>query len=126
MKTEKTFQEKVRAWVIKCFGLEIADDVQERNNRFLEEALELVQATGCTAQDAHALVDYVYGRPIGDREQEVGGTLVTLASLCAAIGIDLEEAGNIEIERISTSDMIKKIRKKQESKPHLGPLPGKY
>lgn len=38
----------------------------------LEEALELVQSNGCTASEAHQLVDYVFGRPIGDRKEEIG------------------------------------------------------
>ena len=39
-------------------------------HRFLEEALELVQACGATASEAHQLVDYVYGRPVGEPAQE--------------------------------------------------------
>jgi hypothetical protein len=42
------FQHRVRDWVLACFGEVIAADVTERNHRFLEEALELVQAKGCT------------------------------------------------------------------------------
>ena len=54
-----TFQERVEPWLLQCFGETIAADVVERNHRFLEEALELVQACGATQSEAHQLVDYV-------------------------------------------------------------------
>ena len=75
------FQERVWPWVAACFGPMIAVDPLERNHRFLEEALELCQACGATAQQAHQLVDYVFARDVGEREQEVGGIMVTLAGL---------------------------------------------
>lgn len=67
------FQQRVLPWMLDCFGEKIAGDQRERNHRFLEEALELVQACQCTADEAHQLVDYVFGRPAGEKEQEVGG-----------------------------------------------------
>ncbi len=81
-----SFQARVAAWMRACFDASIAADPIERNHRFLEEALELVQARGCTASEAHQLVDYVFGRPVGDPFQEVGGVEVTLAALCSAAG----------------------------------------
>jgi hypothetical protein len=54
------FQVRVNAWMLKCFGPEISADSKERNYRFIEEALELVQALGCSREDAHKLVDYVF------------------------------------------------------------------
>jgi hypothetical protein len=100
----------------------VAYDSIERNHRFLEEALELVQANGCTREDAHALVDYTFGRPVGELAQEVGGVLVTLAALCNAIGCDMATAGDYELDRVQT--LIEKIRAKQAAKPHGSPLPG--
>jgi hypothetical protein len=64
------FQERVNAWMLECFGPAISADTVERNHRFLEEALELVQACGCTQSEAHLLVDYVFGRPAGEKFQE--------------------------------------------------------
>ena len=46
------FQSGVHDWMLECFGVEIAADVPERNHRFLEEALELVQAAGCAEAEA--------------------------------------------------------------------------
>lgn len=88
-----TFQQRVEPWLLACFGEQIAADTIERNHRFLEESLELVQACGCTQSEAHQLVDYVFGRPVGEVQQEAGGVMVTLAALCRAQGIDDSDFG---------------------------------
>lgn len=124
METENigtTFQRRVRDWMIDCFGLKISADTMERNHRFLEESLELVQALGCTASEAHQLVDYVFGRPVGQTKQEIGGVMVTLAALCEAAGYDMEACGEIELIRVW--EKIDAIRKKQAAKPKHSPLP---
>lgn len=120
------FQSRVMDWLLECFGPAIAGDVTERNHRYLEEALELVQACGCTAAEAHNLVDYVFGRPVGETSQEVGGVMVTLAALCLAQGIDMSHAGEVELSRISQPEMVERIREKQKRKPAMSPLPGTY
>tara|TARA_Y100000748_G_scaffold242089_1_gene206303 strand:+ start:224 stop:1612 length:1389 start_codon:yes stop_codon:yes gene_type:complete len=120
------FQQRVHSWMLECFGPAIAADRAERNHRFLEEALELVQSVGCTADEAHRLVDYVYGRPTGEPVQEAGGVMVTLAALCAASELDMAEAGEQELARISQPDTLLRIREKQRNKPSMSPLPGVY
>ncbi|CAJ0737816.1 hypothetical protein R16034_00858 [Ralstonia edaphis] len=115
------FQARVQPWMMACFGAEISADKQERNHRFLEEALELVQACGATASEAHQLVDYVYGRPVGEKHQEIGGVMVTLAALCLAQGEDMHAAGETELARIWTK--VDQIRAKQAAKPKHSPLP---
>lgn len=115
------FQAGVQQWMLSCFGREVSADKTERNHRFLEEALELVQALGCPPSEAHQLVDYVYGRQVGDAAQEVGGVMVTLAALCLANGLDMAAAGDTELARVWTK--IDKIRAKQAAKPKHSPLP---
>lgn len=115
------FQDDVKPWMDACFGAEISNDTVERNHRFLEESLELVQACGCTADDAHQLVDYVFDRPVGEKFQEVGGVMVTLAALCLAQQLDMHNAGYIELRRIWGK--IQTIRAKQAAKPKHSPLP---
>ena len=115
------FQARVQPWMMACFGELIAGDREERNHRFLEEALELVQACGCTASEAHQLVDYVFGRDIGEPAQEVGGVMVTLAALCLASGLDMHASGETELARIWTK--VDAIRAKQAAKPKHSPLP---
>ncbi|NIJ40397.1 hypothetical protein FHS78_000667 [Parvibaculum indicum] len=120
----RSFQHRVNEWMLKCFGSEIAADRTERNHRFLEEALELVQSLDCTASEAHQLVDYVFGRPVGEPDQEAGGVNVTFAALCTAAGLDMRNTGEAELARISHPETIKKIRTKQAAKPDHSPLPG--
>lgn len=120
---QAAFQQRVQPWLLECFGAEIAADRVERNHRFLEESLELVQSLGCTASEAHQLVDYVFGRAVGDPPQEVGGVMVTLAALCLASGLDMHDAGEVELTRISAPEVVAKIRAKQAAKPKHSPLP---
>lgn len=119
--TGETFQPRVAPWMQACFGPEISADKVERNHRFLEEALELVQASGCSRDEALQLVAYVYDRPQGDINQEVGGVMVTLAAHCLAHGIDMHEAGETELLRIWGK--VEQIRAKQAAKPKHSPLP---
>ncbi|WP_417254330.1 hypothetical protein [Celeribacter sp.] len=116
---DKDFQERVQDWVLTCFCEEVALDRTERNRRFLEEALELVQSLGASKAFAHDLVDYVFSRPEGEAVQEVGGVMVTLASLCATQGIDMVEAGEDELSRIAHPEVIAKIRAKHAEKPEF-------
>jgi len=115
------FQQRVLPWMMACFGEAISNDLQERNHRFFEEATELVQSTGMTRSEAHQLVDYVYGRPLGEPAQEVGGVMVTLAALCLAAKMDMHAAGETELARIWTK--VEQIRAKQAAKPKHSPLP---
>lgn len=120
---EEPFQARVQPWMMECFGAEIAADKLERSDRFIEEALELVQACGYTIDRAHALVDYVFGRPVGEPDQEVGGVMVTLAALCLAHDLDMHTAAERELARISAPEIITKIRAKQAAKPTGSALP---
>lgn len=118
---DPTFQQRVLPWLIETFGAKIASDITERNQRFLEEALELVQSTGCTSREAHELVDYVFNRPAGAPYQEVGGVMVTLAGLCLATGLDMADNGETELSRVWTK--VEQIRAKQATRPKYSPLP---
>ena len=83
--------------------------------------MELAQANGCSRDDGIALVDYVFDRPVGQADHEVGGVMVTLASLRSAVGKNMAEADNCELDR--NWGRIDVIRAKQQSKPHGSPLP---
>lgn len=119
-----SFQQRVQPWLLECFGEMIAGDKEERNHRFLEEALELVQSLGCTKAEAAKLVEYFYGRDIGHPPQEVGGVMVTLAALCLASDMDMHECAETELSRVWTK--VDQIREKQKRKPAMSPLPGVY
>lgn len=117
------FQSRVKDWLLECLGAEIAKDVQERCDRFIEESLELTQSLGYSADRDHALVDYVFNRPIGEPFQEVGGVMVTLAALCSATDLNMTKDAECEYSRITQPEIIEKIRKKQAAKPTGSALP---
>jgi NTP pyrophosphatase (non-canonical NTP hydrolase) len=117
----RPFQARVHHWVVTCFGATGGDDRYTRQVRFLEESLELFQAGGCTEDDAHKLVAYVFSRHKGEIVQEVGGVMLTLAALCSAYGIDLSEAAELELARVWTK--IDQVRARDKMKP-TGPTPG--
>ena len=119
------YPSRVRTWMLTCFGEVVAADRGERNHRFVEEALELAQACEMPKSDAHALVEHVYGRPVGEPSQEVGGVMVTLAALCLANGLDMHRCGEVELARIDSPNTIEKIRAKQATKPKGSALPMK-
>jgi hypothetical protein len=116
------FQQRACDWLRVCFDVSVIQDLDERNHRFVEEALELAQACGCTASEAHQLVDYVWSRPVGDAFQEIGGVMVTLAALCEVRGYSMRECAEAELLRVWTK--VEQIRAKQAAKPKHSPLPG--
>jgi hypothetical protein len=120
-RSRESFQDRFTRWLVACFGAVIASDKAERNHRFLEESLELVQACGCTQSEAHQLVDYVFSRPVGQSGQEVGGVMTTLAGLCSAQGLNMDAEAETELARIWTK--VVEIRAKQAAKPANSPLP---
>ena len=121
--TFNTYQKRVGSWLEDCFGLDIAHNKIERIDRFIEEAIELAQSLGYSANRAHALVKYVFNRDIGEPNQELGGTLVTLASLSYAHGLSMAEAGETELRRIMQPEIKAKIKAKQKTKPTGSALP---
>ena len=117
------FQERVNIWVTACMGADVAADKMERNFRYLEESLEVVQAGGCSKDDSQRLVEYVFSRPVGDIQQEVGGAMVTLAALCNAHQLGMNHAAIVEIARCEEN--TEKIRAKHFAKAiRSSPLPG--
>lgn len=117
-----SFQQQVRSWLVDCLGGDCADDKRERAYRFLEEALELFQAAGCSALEALDIIRYVYGRPTGELRQEVGGVMLTLAALCAAHErVDMEVCAAEELLRVY--GRFDEIRQKQRTKPSGLPTP---
>ena len=124
----QSFQAGVAEWMGQCFLPSLYSNMTERGDRLLEEVLELLQAHGYDKARIPTLVDYVFGRPVGEPAQEVGGVMVTLAGYCWVAGLDMHAAGDAELARISQADVMAKIRAKQEAKNALHfdtPLPGK-
>lgn len=127
-----TFQQRVAEWFYECFSIKLMkfgdpklsrdkQEKQERTHCFLVEALELAQSFDCTNDEAHQLVDYVYGAPAGDMKQKIGGVMFTLAGLCSSQSFDMQELGEVELSRAWKK--IEQIREKTGKKPALGLLP---
>lgn len=86
-------------WAVSIFG-EGAEDGEERAMRFIEEAVELVNAVGLSASVVHAIVERIYTRQKGDRGREMGQAMLTLELLAEAYGIDPSRCADVEFARI--------------------------
>lgn len=110
------FQSRMDPWLLECFGEALARDPHERNLRFAEEALELLQSLHLSRDAAHKMVDLVWDRPAGEAAQEVGGVMMTLAALCQANGLHLQTLAEAELARVSAPTTTAAIRRKQAQK----------
>jgi NTP pyrophosphatase (non-canonical NTP hydrolase) len=112
-----TMQDGVWEWCQKTFdGVAEWQTDKERAYRFFEEAGELFQAIGMTRDDAVKVVDYVFGRPIGERSQEIGGVMITLLALASQQDLNVAQSLANEYVRINQPDIVTKIREKQRAK----------
>jgi len=119
----RPYQQRIRKWMLDCFGPTVGQDETTRADRFLEEVFELLQAMGYDFGRIAEVQSYVAGRPVGEKSSEVGGVLVTLFGLCCALEIDAGAAAEAEYERISTPEVMARVRAKQASKPFGSPVP---
>lgn len=119
---EKTFQTRLDDWCNECFGPSRIANKEESCARFIEEVFELAQSIDFTPAQCILLLDYVYKRPKGRPESEVGGVVTTLSALCSALGGDMMQCGEQELNRIYKR--IPEIRQKDATKPLHSPLPG--
>lgn len=114
-KTPYSFQVRCLKWILAWLNSKLVWNKQERNQRFLEEALELVQSLDMDKDTAHKLVDYVFGRPKGEPKQELGGVMNTLAILSETNSMSMWQAAEEELSRCW--DNIELIKAKQKLKP---------
>jgi hypothetical protein len=98
-------QEMLASWAELAFGRDQATSLPQRALRLLEEAIEAFQATGGDPAIAHKLVDFVFGRPAGTVNQELGGVAVTTLLLAAAAGLSADEEECREIHRVLTKPL---------------------
>lgn len=111
---------RMRKWLWDAFAPinpHILLDVEERALRFGEESLELIQSLGTTKEQAHALVEQVFNKPLGDPFQELGGVLVTLSSVLTVVPeLDADQAFETEMSRVEKPAMMEKVRQKHRWK----------
>lgn len=112
----KEIESRVDIWLRDCVGHEVADNLEERNNRFCEEALELLQACGYTRQQIDAMADVVYSKsPSTDIAGACADVMVCLMPLARARQIDLTTALRETIKRNWANSNA--IREKNRHKP---------
>ena len=116
-KTPYSFQVRCLKWILAWLNSKLVWNKQERNQRFLEESLELVQSLDMDRETAHKLVDYVFGRPKGEPKQELGGVMNTLAILAETNSMSMWQAAEEELSRCW--DNIETIKAKQKLKPAI-------
>lgn len=113
---DETYQSRVRDWVMTCFGEASLKDPILRGDRMLEEVFELLQAADYPVDRVDRIREYSFAREKGVISQEVGGVMSTLAAFCTAMNIDMKDAAEAEYARISTPEIIAKIRVKEAEK----------
>jgi hypothetical protein len=118
-----TFQSAVLGWMENVIP-GWASRKNERLFRFSEESLELLQSLGMTKDEVLRMVDYVYARPIGEPNQELGGAMLTLAALSTAHAMDMYVAGYQELDRVCRPEIIEKIKNKHRLRGNDGPPRG--
>lgn len=115
------FQSAVQKWMRSTFNQHIELNILERQDRFLEECLELLQSRDYPKDRVPMLLEYVYSRPKGEEAQELGGAIFTLAAYANAAYLSLEVCAVTELIRGWEKQEV--IREKQKSKPKDSPLP---
>lgn len=107
-------------WAIRCFGIEHVSNKAERALRTLEEAVELAQALGVPKETAALCVETVYGRPVGEPMQEIGGVLLTTNILCASLGnLEPDDMLEMEFARVLAKP-TKHLTDRNAEKAHIG------
>lgn len=93
-------QERVAKWCADAFGLDHAASEEQRGLRFLEEAIELYQAIGCSRMQAHKLIDFIFTREPGELGREIGGVGITLLALASALNMSADAEEQRELDRV--------------------------
>ena len=104
-------------WVSTVFrSVKFASDKRERSMRFLEEAAELVQPV-LSREEAHALIDQVYDKPVEEELwKEFGGALHCLILLAHAHNTNLGEAYWKNEDRVDQPGVRERIAQKWYTK----------
>ncbi|WFP48538.1 hypothetical protein PL263_10475 [Methylomonas sp. EFPC3] len=95
-------QAAILQWANATFGKRTASVTAERIARFMEEAIELAQATHMFPEDIKELVDHVYTKPAGDVAQEIGQVGVALLALAEHLQVNADAEERNELERITS------------------------
>lgn len=87
-------------WAVRCFGRDHVTNPRVRALRLVEEAVEVAQALDVSRETITDLVGVVYARPKGFPAQEIGGVMMTVTVLCAALGLEPDDMFEAELRRV--------------------------
>lgn len=90
----------VDKWIRKTFGKQSAEDKVERLSRLVEEVCELCQAENFPQAMIPVIADYVYKKPAGWPQQELGGVGVCILAYAMAAGYNADDMEQREFARI--------------------------
>lgn len=90
-------QNKVIRWQDKCFGWKMRMNVRSAH-AFIEEAIELAQACGLSEREVGMHVARIFAKPKGLVEQEIGGVMLTLASVANVYSLDMLKIMNDHVD----------------------------
>lgn len=113
----KTVTRIAYEWAMRSFGREHVHNLPIRSLRLAEEAVELAQSFDVPKEKLHELIEMVYARPKGQFEQEIGGVMMTVTVLSAAVGFDPDSFFDEELRRVlakSTEHFAKRNQEKIE------------
>lgn len=113
-----TAQRMAFAWAVQTYG-EVAKKARYQAFRFLEEALELVQAMGLTKEDAIRTVEWVFSRSVGTVRVEVGDVRLSIDILAESQGVSSDDCYTACASRISDLDPAQ-MRAKEAAKIMAG------
>lgn len=120
VRTERNRRQKITmAWAKATWGKEAATSPRMRAMRFIEEAMELVQAQGLSEADVNLVAKDIFSRPVGETAQEVGGVMTSLNCLVENCGLSTDECEIEELKRVLDLDP-EILREKQEDKVRRG------
>lgn len=110
------FQLAIESWVMTAFGYDVLKNRKERCLRALEEVTELAQCGLVSREQAHAIIDQVYDKPVEPNpSKEIAGSLLTILSTASAFDVhNVEIPLNAELDRVWNN--IDKVRASQLTK----------
>lgn len=112
-------QTLIGEWTTRSFGEQEACSYPQRGIRLLEEAAEAAQVCAVTEEMALNMIRYVYSRPSGNLNQELGGVGVTLLALAHAAGRSADLCEQTEIARVLNKP-IEHFRQRNQAKNDAG------
>jgi hypothetical protein len=98
----RTFQDRVMLWLFERVGVEAARERQICNAAFLRSTLEAARASGAAADEARRILEDVYREPASGMREVLGEVMVAIARLSLVNHLDMRDAGEAELLRLST------------------------